>query len=241
MEYGKGPFEILYQDEDLVAIDKPAGFHVHPPENRDARVPRTRICLSLLRAQVRRYVYPIHRLDVATSGVLLWALNPDAASALNRSFREHEARKSYQAVVRGFVEEEFSVDLPLESDSTGSPIPARTDFRLLSRLELDIAVGKKFPKARYSWIQAFPQTGRFHQIRRHLNRISRPILGDCEHGDSHHNRFFREKLGIPGLCLRAFALELPHPRTGEPLRIEAPVNDRWLEIARLFRGDLRPD
>jgi tRNA pseudouridine65 synthase len=234
METRKGPFEILYQDDDLLVIDKPAGYFVHPPEANGFRVPRSRICLSLLRAQVRRFVYPIHRLDAATSGVLVWALHEDSASELNRSFREQQVKKTYEAVVRGFVPSRFTVDLPLESDSTGDLMPSCTDFEKLAEVELDAVVGKKYPKARYSWVRAFPRTGRFHQIRRHLNRISHPILGDADHGDSHHNRFFRDSLGISGLCLRAFGIEFPHPRTGDPLRVTAAVDEKWKKIRSVF-------
>lgn len=233
METVSGPFDILYQDDDLVAIDKPPAYHVHPPEN-DRRVPRSLICLSLLRKQIGRYVYPVHRLDVATSGVLLWALNKEAASLLNRAFLDRQVEKRYRAVARGFTADEFSIELPLELDSTGALADSRTDFRKIAQVEWDIPVGKKFPRARYTYLEAYPRTGRYHQIRRHLNRVSSPIVGDTDHGDSHHNRFFREHWGIQGLCLRAFELKLKHPRTGQDLAIEAPMNEKWRRIESLF-------
>lgn len=235
METNPGPFDILYQDEDMVAIDKPPAFHVHPPES-DRRVPRRLICLSLLRDQVGRYVYPVHRLDVATSGVLLWALNQDTARLLNRAFLDRQIEKRYRTVARGFTRDEFSIELPLELDSTGDLADSRTDFRRLGQVEWDIPVGKKFPRARYSYLEAYPRTGRHHQIRRHLNRIASPIIGDTDHGDSHHNRFFREHWGIQGLCLRAFELKFQHPRTGNMLSIQAPLNDKWRKIEALFQG-----
>lgn len=218
----------------MVAIDKPPAYHVHPPES-DRRIPRDLICLSLLRKQIGRYVYPVHRLDVATSGVLLWALNKESASLLNRAFLDRQVEKRYRAVARGFTPETFSIELPLELDSTGTPVEARTDFRKLAQVEWDIPVGKKFPRARYSYLEAYPRTGRYHQIRRHLNRVSSPIIGDTDHGDSHHNRFFREQRGIQGLCLRAFELKFRHPRDGRAISIRAPMNDRWRQIEALFR------
>ena len=234
MESNSGPFEILYRDDDLIAIDKPWGFHVHPPENSPVKVPRHKICLPILRDQIGCYLYPVHRLDVATSGVLVWALNSKAASGLNQAFREQQVKKSYQAVVRGFTPDEFTVDLPLELDSTKELVPARTDFKKIRQIEIEVPVGKKFPTARYTWLRASPQTGRYHQIRRHLNRISNPILGDTDHGDSHHNRFFREKLGISGLCLRSFEIQFKHPNRNENVCIKAGINPKWHKISELF-------
>ena len=236
METNNRSFEILYRDDDLVAIDKPSGFHVHPPENSPVKVPRHKICLSLLRDQIGCYLYPLHRIDVATSGVLLWALNQETAGLLNQAFRTQQVKKTYQAVVRGFTGDEFAVDLPLELDSTHDLVPARTEFKKLGQIEIQAAVGKKFPTARYTWLKASPQTGRYHQIRRHLNRISNPILGDTDHGDSHHNRFFREKMGISGLCLRAFEIEFPHPRKAEMIKVTAPIDRKWQKISELFNS-----
>ncbi len=234
METANTLFEILYQDDDLVAIDKPAGFFAHPPENSMFRVPRSRIVLSQLRAQINCYVYPIHRLDVPTSGILLWGKHSEAASALNKSFRDLEVTKTYYAVVRGHVSGNFLIDEDLESEHGGILMPSRTDFETVAKVELPFAVGKKYPTSRYSWVKCMPQTGRFHQIRRHLNRIAHPIVGDREHGDSHHNRFFSTTLGIDGLCLRAMQLELPHPRTREKLQIQAPMDAKWKRIESLF-------
>lgn len=240
METTKGPFEILYQDDDFVAIDKPSGYHVHPPERQDLRIPRRLICLSLLRAQVGRYVYPVHRLDVATSGILLWAFNKDAARKLNDAFLNQQIKKRYLVVVRGYTPEVFHVDQPLELDSTGDLVPAHTDFKRLSQIEWDIPVGKKFPKARYSFLEAYPRTGRYHQIRRHLNRISNPVIGDTDHGDSHHNRFFRERLGLQGLCLRAVEVNLQHPTSGEGMTIHAPRSEKWDKLQEIFQGRHSP-
>ncbi len=240
METKSGPFEIVYQDRDLVVIDKPWGFHVHSPENQSVWVPRNKICLPLLRAQMGQYVYPVHRLDVATTGLLVWALNPESASQLGRQFQSQTVRKRYEAIVRGWTKDEFSIDLPLESDpdedGTGkvTTVAALTHCRKIRQVEFAEAVGKKFTTARYSWLSVKPETGRYHQIRRHLNRISHPILGDTDHGDSHHNRFFRERLAQRGLCLRAFEIEFKHPRTGETLHLTARANRKWQRLRKIF-------
>lgn len=234
MQIKKGTFEILYQDADLVVIDKPWGFHVHPPENPSIWVPRNKICLPLLRAQVGQHVHPVHRLDVATTGLLVWALNTETASKLGKQFQSQSVRKRYEAIVRGWTPEKFEIDLPLEKEESAETVDALTRCERLATVEFPVAVGKRFPTARYSWLSVKPETGRYHQIRRHLNRISHPIVGDTDHGDSHHNRFFRLRLDQRGLCLRACDLEFEHPRTGEKISLSARQNRKWQRLKMIF-------
>lgn len=235
MDAVKKTFIVLYEDTDLVAIDKPQGFHVHPPENFAEKVPAHKVVLSMLRRQVGVYLYPVHRLDVATSGVLVFAKSSEMARELQLSWQSQETQKTYEALIRGFPKQDRWINtLDLKSDSSGEMVPAITHFETLKQIELPFAAGKKFSTSRLSWIQAMPQTGRYHQIRRHLNRESLPIIGDTDHGDSHYNRFVREKLKIPGLCLRAFHLSLIHPSTKERIKISAPRNHKWRQIEKLM-------
>jgi tRNA pseudouridine65 synthase len=233
-------FAILYQDQDLVVIDKPSGFHVHRPENNAEKVPRHKIILHQLRDQLGQKVYPLHRLDVGTSGVLAFALNSEAASFWGLQFQSQSVEKTYWTVVRGFLPDQGEINEPLESDSSGEMVPCQTLFKTMARLELNAQVGKKHPSARYSFLEVFPKTGRFHQIRRHMNRISHPVLGDASHGDSRHNRFFREQLQISGLCLRAVKLQLGvlSLEKETPLTIAAPLPIKWKKIADLFKVSL---
>jgi len=224
---------ILYQDDFCFAIDKPAGHFVHPPARSPFPPPPEKICLYVLRDLLRRPVFPVHRLDAPTSGVMLWTFDREATRALSGLFMAREVRKIYRAVVRGFVDSEGLIDLPLESK--GSLVESVTAYRRLAEIELPFAVGKKYSTARYSLIEAEPRTGRWHQIRRHFDRVSHPLLGDIEHGDSHHNRFFRDQLGLAGLCLRAARLELRHPRTQEELRISAGACERWQRVESIFQ------
>ena len=226
--------ELLYQDEYFIAVNKPSGFHVHPPENPEFRVPRDKIMLYHVRNMMNQHVYPVHRLDAGTSGVLLFALSPSAAHEICKIFADRSVTKTYHAVTRGYTPEQGRIEIPLESDSTGEPAEAQTSFLRLAVREFPVAVGKKFPTARYSWIEATPHTGRFHQIRRHLGRISHPLLGDAEHGDSRHNQFFRNNLGIEGLCLKALRLQFTHPWTQAAVSIEAPPCEKWKKIQLLF-------
>lgn len=227
--------ELLYKDEFFIAVNKPSGFHVHPHENAQHRVSRDKICLYHARRMMKQHVFPVHRLDAATSGVLLFALSSHSASKLCKLFSERSTQKKYQAVVRGYVKQQDEINIPLELDSTGDLVEAKTSYTRLASLELPIPVGKKFPTARYSWIEVVPHTGRFHQIRRHFNRISHPLLGDAVHGDSHHNRFFRNHFKIEGLCLKALNLKFIHPWSGAEVSIDAPPCEKWNKIQEIFR------
>lgn len=226
--------QLLYQDEYFIAVNKPSGFHVHPHEDKRNRISRDKVCLYHARDLIGQHVYPVHRLDAGTSGVLLFALSSESARRLCKMFAEKSLQKTYHAVVRGYMAEEGEISLPLELDSTGNLVEATTLYRRLARVEFPVSVAKRFPTARFSLVEARPLTGRWHQIRRHLNRISHPILGDSEHGDSKQNRFFRENLGVSGLCLKAQSLELQHPWSQEKLRIEAPACEKWEKILGFF-------
>lgn len=233
-----------------MAIDKPSGYHVHPHETEQHRVSRDLICLYLLRKKMKQWVYPVHRLDVSTSGVLLFALNSATASKMCELFAKQQTKKIYKAVVRGFTLAEDLIDHDLESDSSKEMLSAKTAYKCLAQIELPFAVGKKHKTSRYSLLQIEPLTGRFHQIRRHFNRISHPLIGDATHGDSRHNIFFREQLGITGLCLKAESLQFIHPWTQEQLIITAPDqfnkpenlahqhHRKWQKIDELFKMNL---
>jgi tRNA pseudouridine65 synthase len=227
-----GLISILHQDEDIVAVHKPSGFHVHPPELDQYRVKRDKIMLYVLKYQIKQKLYPVHRLDVGTSGVLLFALNSKTAGAMQMQIKEKAWQKTYHAVVRGWMPAEGEIDLPLELDSTGDLAESLTRYKTLSQIEIDSPVGKRFSKARYSLLEVSPITGRYHQIRRHLQRLSHPVVGDAQHGDSHHNRFFREQLFISGLCLRATSLQIQW--RGSELRLQSEHDGKWQKIFQLF-------
>ena len=223
-------FEILCMDKDFVAIEKPPGFHVHQPEMARRRVSPNIVCLPMLRHQLQLYLYPVHRLDVGTDGVLVFALNKLAAGSLGKQFQAGVVRKTYFAIVRGHTPAEGVIDLPLELDSTGELAPSITRYLTHARTELPVAVGKRHASARYSLVEAFPETGRFHQVRRHFARLSHPLAGDRVHGDSHHNRFFRTELGCPGLWLKAMSIEFEHPVSRQSVRICSSWTARWNKL-----------
>lgn len=227
---------IVFEDGDYIAIDKPPGFHVHPPENSQWKVARELICLYRLRKYLGAYVYPIHRLDAATGGVVLFGKHPEAAGKIQKLIQQQQIIKKYLAVARGFCLDAGFIDKPLLSDSSDQWLASQTKFETLARVELPFAVGKKHSTSRYSLVFVEPKTGRYHQIRRHFNSESHPLIGDIKHGDSHHNRFFREQLKISGLLLHSFELCFDHPYTQSEVKITTPWSERWNKVFELFNA-----
>lgn len=218
---------ILYMDERLVAVDKPTGLLSTPSAQASDRV----TCMSLLRDQLGHRVYPVHRLDRATSGVIVFGRSPDAARDAALLFRERQVQKRYLALVRGWLDESGTIDYPIEGAREGLKVEAVTTWRRLEQVELPVPVGR-YQTARYSLVEARPISGRRHQIRRHFKHLRHPIVGDPDYGDTHHNRFFRERFGIRRLMLHAWALELQTRHAGGDLRIQAPVPE---EMARILQ------
>jgi len=218
---------LLYRDERLAVVNKPSGLIVH----KSARASDHDNCLTRLRAQLGRHVHPVHRLDRGASGVLVFALDPHAARALQGAFAERRVHKRYLAVVRGFPLESGTVERPLR-DEAGRESDARTRYRRLAQVELPHAVGP-YASARYALVLAEPESGREHQIRRHLRALDHPLLGDTNYGDGAHNRFFRAHFGCSRLVLHGASCRLPHPDGGAELEFQAPLP---AELVALFGG-----
>jgi len=229
--------DIVYQDDHLVAVNKPAGLLVHRSEI-DRR--ETRFAVQILRGQLGRRVYPVHRLDKPTSGLLLFALDPETAGIAGRAFARGEVAKTYLAVVRGVPDAEGIIDHPLQDEpqrrapgETFPLKPARTSYRPLASVELPFAVGR-YPTSRYALVEARPLTGRRRQIRRHFKHVFHPIIGDTTYGEGRHNRFFREEFGCGRLLLASVGLTLPHPANGRPLSLRAPLDPSFLSLIDRF-------
>ncbi|MCA9717533.1 MAG: tRNA pseudouridine(65) synthase TruC [Myxococcales bacterium] len=225
------PLPVLYRDDRFVAVDKPPGLLVHrSPLARG----ETEFAVQRLRDQLGQRVYPVHRLDRPTSGVLVFALDPEAASALAERFAAREVTKRYLAVVRGWLHGHLIVDHPLralgDEPSRAEPLAAETEFDGLATARVPEPVGP-YPERRYGLVLARPRTGRRHQIRRHLKHLGHPIIGDVRHGKGAHNRFFRERLDVSRLLLAAISLGFDHPFTRARVTIEAPPG---LEFSRVL-------
>lgn len=225
---------VLHQDEFFVAVDKPAGFHVHPPEAQEHRISRNTNCLRILRDQLGKYLYPVHRLDRATSGVLLFGLSSEAASRFNAMFEKREIHKTYFAVTRGWLPDEGEIDHPLsDGDEDSQKKASLTRFLTVGRTELPISSGPH-STSRYTLVRVHPLTGRMHQIRKHFSHLSHPLIGDTVYGDGKHNRIFRDLLRERKLLLKAHSLRFNHPMTGAPIILETRWEHAWHQVFELF-------
>ncbi|WP_312774636.1 tRNA pseudouridine(65) synthase TruC [Atlantibacter hermannii] len=232
--------EILYQDAWLVAVNKPSGWLVHRSWlDRDEKV----VVMQTVRDQIGQHVYTAHRLDRPTSGVLLMGLSSEVGRLLAQQFEHHQIQKQYHAITRGWLQDEAVLDYPLteELDKIGDkyaradkgPQPAVTHYRGIATVEMPVAVGR-YPTARYSLVSLLPQTGRKHQLRRHLAHLRHPIIGDSKHGDLRQNRAAAEHFGCDRLMLHASSLTLNHPVTGAPLTLTAPLDKVWMSALSHF-------
>lgn len=226
---------VLYQDNDLVVVNKPSGLLVHrSPIDRH----ETRFALQIVRNQIGQRVYPVHRLDKPTSGVLVFALSSEVARKLGEQMMAHQVDKTYVAVVRGFAPPQGEVDHALVeepdkrikgSQQKSEPQAALSYYRCLATAELDACI-ERYPQSRFSLVEVKPKTGRRHQIRRHLKHINHPIIGDAKHGRGRYNRYFKEHLASDRLLLAATEISFSHPVTGEILHIKAPLECSMQQI-----------
>jgi len=225
---------IIYRDDSLIAVHKPSGLLVHRSVlDRD----ETRFALQILRDQIGQPVYPVHRLDKGTSGVLLFALDRDTGRLLSSQFERGEVGKHYVAVVRGHPPASGDIDHPLTrmaDEHAGiaardAAQPARTRYRRLATVELPYQVDR-YPSSRYALVELHPQTGRWHQLRRHMKHIAHPIIGDATHGKGRHNRLFQQLFGHQRLLLAATAMQLVHPLSGQALHLEAGMANDFAEV-----------
>lgn len=228
--------DILYQDDVLVAVNKPAGMLVH----RSWLDPHeTQFVMHTLRDQIGQHVFPIHRLDRPTSGVLLFALNSEIANLMCQQFERKTVQKSYLAVVRGYLQGKLRIDYPLKiqldkiadkfAQEDKAPQEAMTDYEGLNIAEMPYAVGR-YQTARYSLVRLIPHTGRKHQLRRHMKHIFHPILGDTQYGDLHQNRALTAHTGCRRLLLHADSLTFLHPITQEKITITAGLDEQWQQL-----------
>jgi len=222
--------DILYLDDYLAIVHKPAGWLVHrTPLDKG----ETRFVLQTLRDQIGQHVWPVHRLDKGTSGVLVFALSAEVARTLGQAFETGEGlHKTYRAIVRGWPSEQGLIDHPLkrmpdDMRSEREEIqPAQTRYNTLRRGELPIAQGE-FPSLRWAEVQLQPLTGRRHQLRRHMKHIAHPIMGDATHGKGPLNRAVAAHMGVTRLWLHALRLDMRHPVSGQALTVDAPCGPEW--------------
>lgn len=221
---------ILYQDEHMIAINKPHGLLVHrSPIATDA----TEFAIQQLRNQVGVHVFPVHRIDRKTGGILLFALHKQVEIHLQQQFAEHTVHKKYLAIVRGHTPDADTIDYPLMKEENGVMQEAITSYTTLHRAEIDVPLGKH-PTSRYSLVEAIPTTGRMHQIRKHFAHIYHPIIGDRPHGCNKQNKLFKETWQMDTMMLHAWKLSFTHPITNSPIQLIAPLQDEFLRMMQLM-------
>lgn len=232
----KPEIDILFEDEFLVAIHKPAGLLVH--RTYLARKEKY-FAMQLTRDKVGCHVFPVHRLDRPTSGVLLFAKNSEVANMLCKQFESHGVTKNYLALVRGNMNSGDVLDYPLkeELDKVADKYaevdkPAQeaiTEYIPLLNAEIPYPSGR-YLTSRFALVKLNPLTGRKHQLRRHLAHLRHPIIGDTTHGDGKQNRFFREHFHLNRLWLIAKKLSFTHPIHLTSISIETELEAEWLSI-----------
>ena len=237
--------EIIYQDEYFVAVNKPAGMLVH---RSWLDKHETQFVMQTLRDQIGQHVFPLHRLDRPTSGVLVFALSSEVASQVMPMFANHEMQKTYHAIVRGWIEAGDTLDyaLKVELDKIADKFAkedkeaqeAVTVYEPLAKVEVPYSTGR-FPTSRYCLVKMLPKTGRKHQLRRHMAHLRHPIVGDTSHGDGKHNRLFRDDLDSHRLLLHAYELRFIHPFTQEELVMKANLDETWLRLFETFDWDIK--
>ena len=221
--------EIIYQDDHLVAINKPHGLLVHrSPIAGEV----SEFALQLLRNQLNRRVFPAHRLDRKTGGVLLFALGKETERLMQQQFQENLVDKKYLAIVRGYTEDDGEIDYPLRKEN-GALQEAFTRYKTLARAELEVPLGAH-QTSRYSLVEANPATGRMHQLRKHFSHIFHPIIGDRTHGCNKQNKLFKERWQLDTMLLHAAQLSFRHPVTNAQVDIGAPLQAEYLRMMRLM-------
>ena len=233
------PLTEIYRDPWLLVVHKPAGLLVHrsPIDQHE-----TEFALQYARAMNGGgHVYPLHRLDRPTSGLLVFARDAHTASALGKAMMAGEVSKTYLAMVRGWAPEQGTIDHPLREEPEDrrrkdAPQPvreARTRYRRLATTEIPVQI-EGHATSRYSLVALYPETGRKHQLRRHMKHISHPIIGDAYHGRGRHNRYFAQRFGQGRLMLAAVGMAFRHPITGVQMQLNAEPEASFLQVLSIF-------
>jgi tRNA pseudouridine65 synthase len=217
--------EVLYTDNDFIAINKPHGLLVHRTKLADEA---TSFALQIVRDQIGRRVFPVHRIDRKTGGILLFALHETALKMMNNLFMERRVEKTYLAIVRGYCDDTGIIDYPIKKEN-GKLKESVTEYKTINKVELDIQFGNH-PTSRYSLVEIYPKSGRMHQIRKHFKHIRHPIIGDRPYGCNKQNKMFKEKWNITQLLLHAAELKFFQPITNKSVEISAPLQKGFTRV-----------
>ena len=223
--------EILYEDATIIIVNKPNNVLIH--NSYYARNIKEPTLLDLLKVQFNTYFYPVHRLDRKTSGVLVLAKQKENVAIFQELFNSNTIQKVYLGIVRGFVNESITIDSPVKNPDTKVYKEAETFCEPMETKLVEIAV-HPYENSRYSLVQLTPKTGRMHQLRIHMNKISHPIVGDYKYGDRFHNRMFENELDCHNLFLHARSISFTHPILNKKIEVKASLPNDWNKIFQAF-------
>lgn len=223
--------KVLAQSKEYVAIHKPSGFVTYADSPSQKKVSAQ----FFLENQLKRKLFPVHRIDKDTCGVLVYAFTPETAKALTALFRSHVVRKQYLAVVHGLIPERGTINEPLEKHKEKIQEKAITDYVRLGAVETELEGEQRA----YSLVRLEPKTGRYHQIRRHLRIIGHPIIGDAEHGNAWDNRAFRAKFRVERTLLCASHIAFPDRKQEKMVRVSTWPDPDFLRVLKAFGWGLK--
>lgn len=220
--------EIIFEDDYLLCVSKPNNVLVHHAYH-SRNVSDEASLLQIIKNETDLKVYPIHRLDRKTSGIILLTKEKEYVAKFQELFTNDLIQKTYFGVVRGFSPDVKTIDSPVKGRDANVHKDALTELKTLANITLDIPV-KPYDSSRYSLVQLSPKTGRMHQLRVHMNKISHPLIGDAKYGDKNHDVMYAENFGWQNLFLHAGKLEFTHPFTSEKLILQASFPKDWLAL-----------
>ena len=229
--------EIVFEDEWIKIVNKPSNLLVH--HSKYARnIDEISLCQLINQKEDGFISHPIHRLDRKTSGLIIFAKQKSIIPLFQDLFDQHHIQKTYLALVRGFVNENGKIDSPIRADEETVYKEALTEYAPMHQFEVNIPV-VPYSISRYTFLKLQPKTGRMHQLRKHMNKFSHPIIGDPKYGNRHHNHMFIDELGISNLFLHAQSLEFRHPKTNEHIKVNASFPAFWHDLLQAFKVDFQ--
>lgn len=227
---------VIYEDDYIIGVNKPNNLLVHH-SSMARNVAEEKTLVELLRGEYLYPVYPIHRLDRKTSGIILFAKKKEYVADIQHLFNINAIQKTYYGIVRGFIGDEGVIDSPVKGRDANVYKEALTHFKCINQVTIPVAV-QPYDSSRYSLVKLLPKTGRLHQLRIHLNKINHPLIGDPKYGDRFHNRMFEQEFDCRNLFLHAHQLEFTHPFHKEDISIVGDFPQDWCNIATHFQWSL---
>lgn len=224
--------DIIYEDDYIICVNKPNNMVVHHAKHSRNVSDETSL-LQLLEEKFNSKFYPIHRLDRKTSGIILLTKDTKFVSEFQNLFTENNIQKTYFGIVRGHSPETKLIDTPVKGRDAKVYKDAETHLETIANIVLDIPV-KPYETSRYSLVKLTPKTGRLHQLRIHMNKISYPLIGDPKYGDKNHNIMFEEQFDCKNLFLHAYSLDFKHPFTNKTCHLQANFPSDWTKLFEKF-------